>query len=164
MGHYIANVRDLEFNLFEVLELGTVLGSGRYGDLDVDTVRTMLDEVARLAEGPVADSFADADRNPPVFDPERHTITVPAELAKSVQAVKDAEWWRIGIAEEIGGVPAPAPLTWAINEILLCANPSAGFFWALGPAMAHALAVEGTEQQRRWAAGAWSAAGRPPWC
>ena len=56
----------------------------------------MLDEVARLAEGPVAESFADADRNPPVFDPDRHTISVSAELAKSVQAVKDAEWWRIG--------------------------------------------------------------------
>jgi alkylation response protein AidB-like acyl-CoA dehydrogenase len=152
LGHYIANVRDLEFNLFEVLGLGNVVGSGRYGDLDVDTMRTMLDEVARLAEGPVADSFADADRNPPVFDPQRHTITVPAELAKSVQAVKDAEWWRIGIAEEIGGMPAPAPLTWAINEMLLCANPSAGFFWAVGPAMANALAVEGTEEQRRWAA------------
>ncbi|MBV9513743.1 MAG: acyl-CoA dehydrogenase [Mycobacteriaceae bacterium] len=152
MGHYIANVRDLEFNLFEVLRLDTVLDSGRYGDLDVDTVRTMLDEVARLAEGPVAESFADADRNPPVFDPKNHTITVPAELAKSVQAVKDAEWWRIGLAEEIGGVAAPAPLTWAINEMLLCANPSAGFFWALGPAMANALAVEGTEEQRRWAA------------
>jgi len=25
-----------------------------------------------------------------------------------VQAIKDAEWWRIGIAEEIGGVSAPA--------------------------------------------------------
>ena len=152
MGHYIANVRDIEFNLFEVLKLGKVLDAGGYGDLDTDTARTMLNEVARLAEGPVADSFADADRNPPVFDPENHTITVPAELAKSVQAVKDAEWWRIGIAEEIGGVAAPAPLTWAINEMLLCANPSAGFFWALGPAMAHALAVEGNEEQRRWAA------------
>ena len=139
MGHYISNLRDIEFNLFDVLRLGEVLGSGRYGDLDVDTVRTMLDEVARLSEGPLADSFADADRNPPVFDPEHHTITVPAELAKSVQAVKDAEWWRVGIAEEVGGVPAPAPLTWAINEMLLCANPSAGFLSALGPAMAHAL-------------------------
>jgi alkylation response protein AidB-like acyl-CoA dehydrogenase len=151
LGHYIANVRDLEFNLFEVHGLGNVLGSGRYRDLDVDTVRTMLDEVARLAEGPVAESFADADRNPPVFDPENHTITVSAELAKSVQAVKDAEWWRVGIAEEIGGVAAPGPLTWAINEMLVCANPSAAFFWALGPAMAHALCVEGTEEQRRWA-------------
>jgi len=141
LGHYIANVRDINFNLFEVLNLGEVLDAGRYGELDSDTVRTMLDEVARLAEGPVAESFADADRNPPVFDPDAHTISVPPELAKSVQAVKDAEWWRIGIAEEIGGVPAPAALTWAIHEMLLCANPSAGFFYALGPSMAHARAI-----------------------
>ncbi|MGO4442843.1 acyl-CoA dehydrogenase [Mycobacterium sp. 2YAF39] len=152
MGHYIANVRDIEFNLFEVLGLGSVLDSGGYGDLDVDTVRTMLDEVTRLAEGPVAESFADADRHPPVFDPQTHSISVPGELAKSVQAVKDAEWWRIGIAEEIGGVPAPAPLVWAINEILLSANPSAGFWWALGPTMANALYIEGTDEQKRWAA------------
>ena len=152
MGHYITNVRDIEFNLFEVLNLGDVLASGGYGDLDVDTVRTMLDEVARLAEGPVAESFAAADRHPPVFDPDRHTISVPGELAKSVQALKDAEWWRVGIAEEIGGVAAPAALTWAIHEMLLCANPSAAFWYALGPAMANALYVEGNEQQKRWAA------------
>ena len=152
MGHYIANVRDLEFNLFEVLGLGAVLGSGRYRDLDVDTVRTMLDEAARLAEGPIAESFADADRNPPVFDPASHTISVPAELAKSVQAAKEAGWWRMGIAEEIGGVPAPSPVTWAINEVIHCANPSAAFFYNLGPAMANALYIEGNEQQRRWAA------------
>ena len=152
VGHYIANVRDIEFNLFEVLGLGSVLESGGYGDLDVETVRTMLDEVARLAEGPVAESFASADRHPPVFDPQTHSISVPGELAKSVQAVKDAEWWRIGIAEEIGGVAAPAPLVWAINEILLVANSSAAFWWALGPAMANALYVEGTDEQKRWAA------------
>jgi alkylation response protein AidB-like acyl-CoA dehydrogenase len=152
VGHYITNVRDIEFNLFEVLSLGEVLASGGYGDLDVETVRTMLDEVARLAEGPVAESFASADRYPPVFDPDRHTISVPGELAKSVQAIKDAEWWRIGIAEEIGGIPAPAPLTWAIHEMLMSANPSAVFWYALGPAMAQALYVEGNEQQKRWAA------------
>src|SRR5947207_10207965 len=36
--------------------------------------------------------------------------------------------------------------------MLLCANPSAGFWWALGPAMALALYVEGNDQQKRWAA------------
>ena len=152
MGHYISNVRDIEFNLFEVLNIGDILAAGGYGDLDVETVRMMLDEVARLAEGPVAESFAVADRHPPVFDPEQHTISVPSELAKSVQAIKDAEWWRIGIAEEIGGVPAPAPLVWAVMEMMLSANPSAGFWWALGPAMAHALFIEGNEQQKHWAA------------
>ena len=79
-GHYIANVRDLEFNLFEVLRLGEVLDGGGYGELDTDTARTMLDEVCRLAEGPIAASFADADRNPPVFDPAEHCIVVSDEI------------------------------------------------------------------------------------
>ena len=151
MGHYIANVRDLEFNLFEVLDVGAVLGAGRYSDLDEDTVRTILAEAARLAEGPVAESFASADRSPPVFDPAAHAISVPAELVKTVQAIKDAGWWRLGLAEEIGGMPAPPPLTWAVAEMIFCANPSASFF-NLGPVMANALYIEGNEQQRQWAA------------
>ncbi|MGY4783371.1 acyl-CoA dehydrogenase family protein, partial [Rhodococcus opacus] len=77
MGHYKSNVRDLEFNLFEVLGLEQPLSEGVWGDLDADTVRNMLSEVARLAEGPLGKSFADADRNPPVFDPENHTVTLP---------------------------------------------------------------------------------------
>ena len=151
MGHYIANVRDLEFNLFEVLGIGAVLGTGGYRDLDEETVRTILAEAARLAEGPVAESFAFADRNPPVFDPAEHTISVPDELAKTVAALKEAGWWRLGMAEEIGGMPAPPPLAWAVNEMLICANPSANFF-CLGPFMSQALYIEGNEQQRRWAA------------
>ncbi|HTX95276.1 MAG TPA: acyl-CoA dehydrogenase [Mycobacterium sp.] len=151
MGHYIANVRDIEFNLFEVLEVGAVLGAGRYGDLDEDTVRTIVAEAARLAEGPVAETFAFADRNPPVFDPATHTISVTPELAKTVEAIKDAGWWRLMLDEEIGGMPAPPPLAWAVNEMIICANPSANFF-CLGPVMAQALYVEGNEEQRRWAA------------
>jgi len=151
LGHYIANVRDLEFNLFEVLDVGAVLGAGQYSDLDVDTVRTILSEAARLAEGPVAESFAFADRNPPVFDPDTHTITVPPELAKTVQAIKEAGWWRLSLDEQIGGMAAPAPLAWAVNEMIFCANPSANFF-GLGPLMAQALYMEGNEEQRRWAA------------
>jgi alkylation response protein AidB-like acyl-CoA dehydrogenase len=151
VGHYIANVRDLEFNLFEVLDIGAVLGTGGYSDLDADTVRTILAEAARLAEGPVAESFAFADRNPPVFDPAEHTISVPGELAKTIGAIKEAGWWRLGLPEEIGGMPAPPPLAWAVNELIFCANPSAAFF-NLGPVMAHALYIEGNEEQRRWAA------------
>jgi alkylation response protein AidB-like acyl-CoA dehydrogenase len=151
LGHYIANLRDLEFNLFDVLDVGAVLGTGQYRDLDADTVRTILAEAARLAEGPVAETFAFADRNPPVFEPAEHTISVPDELAKTVHAIQEAGWWRLGLDEEIGGMPAPPPLAWAVNEMIICANPSANFF-NLGPVMAQALYIEGNEQQRQWAA------------
>ena len=106
MGHYKANVRDLEFNLFEVLDLGSVLGNF---DLDEDTARSMLAEAARLAEGPVAESFADADRNPPTFDPDSHSVTLPEPFKQAVRAWQAAGWHKIGLAEEVGGIPAPAP-------------------------------------------------------
>ncbi|MUM35304.1 acyl-CoA dehydrogenase family protein, partial [Mycolicibacterium sp. CBMA 361] len=67
MSHYIANVRDLEFNLFEVLPLAAALDEGGYGDLDTDAARSMLDEVGRFAESVIAEPFVEADRNPPVF-------------------------------------------------------------------------------------------------
>jgi Acyl-CoA dehydrogenase N terminal len=69
MGHYKANVRDLEFNLFEVLELEKALATGEFGDLDGEAIRQMLAEAARLAQGPLAESFADGDRNPPAIRP-----------------------------------------------------------------------------------------------
>nr|WP_232425677.1 acyl-CoA dehydrogenase N-terminal domain-containing protein [Mycobacterium sp. JS623] len=40
-SHYPANVRDLEFNLFEVLDLEKVLATGEFGELDGTTVRDM---------------------------------------------------------------------------------------------------------------------------
>ena len=69
MGHYKANLRDIEFNLFEVLGRQELLGSGPYDEIDHDTAREMLAEVARLAENELAASLVDSDRNPPVFDP-----------------------------------------------------------------------------------------------
>ena len=58
MGHYKSNVRDLEFNLFEVLDIENALGSGQFGDLTSDAVRDMLRQAAEQAEGPLAESFS----------------------------------------------------------------------------------------------------------
>ena len=150
MGHYKSNVRDIEFNLFEVLGIGELLDAGAYGDLDTDTVRNILAEVARLAEGPVAASFADADRNPVEFDAPNHAVVVPEPLRKTVEAVNEAGWSRLGLPEGMGGVPAPAPLVWAIGEMLVAANGSASFF-NMGPLMASVLYTIGNEQQKHWA-------------
>jgi alkylation response protein AidB-like acyl-CoA dehydrogenase len=151
MGHYIANVRDLEFNLFEVLDLEKVLATGEFGDLDGATVREMLHEAARLAEGPLADSFADADRNPPSLDPQTHDVALPETFKKSVRAWNDAGWVRVGLHEAIGGLSAPASVGCAINEFLFGGQPAA-FFYLVGPPMLDVLYRVGNAQQRHWAA------------
>ncbi|MBF6451725.1 acyl-CoA dehydrogenase [Nocardia elegans] len=154
MSHYKANLRDIEFNLFEVLGIGALLEAGAYGDLDTETARGMLTEVQRLAEGPVAESFVDADRNPISFDAAKHEVIVPDPLRKTVAAVNEAGWSGLGMPEDMGGVDAPSPLIWAIQEMLVAANNSASFF-NMGPLMHQVLYREGTEEQRRWAEHAW---------
>ncbi|WP_033246340.1 acyl-CoA dehydrogenase [Nocardia carnea] len=151
MGHYQANLRDIEFNLFEVFELGKLLDAGAYGDLDTDTAREILAEVKRLAEGPVAESFAAADREPVEFRPETHSIDVGEPLTRTILAIREAGWNRLGKPEEMGGMPAPAALIWAVSEMITCANPAAIFF-DMGAAMAQVLYGIGNEQQKHWAA------------
>ena len=150
MGHYKSNVRDLEFNLFEVFALEKALASGEFGDLDGESVRQMLVEAARLAEGPVAESFAESDRHPPTFDPQTHAVTLPEPFKKSLRAWQQGEWFRIGLDESVGGVPAPAMVSWAIAEFALGANPAVFLFLA-GPQFANILYHIGNEQQRHWA-------------
>ncbi len=150
MSHYKSNVRDLEFNLFEALKLDEVLGTGAFDDLDGDTVRAMLAEAARLAEGPVAASFAETDRTPPTFDPATGTVTLPEAFKESVRAWHEGDWTRVGIAEEIGGLPAPSMVSWAIAEFILGAQPAALMYLA-GPVFASILHDLGTEEQKHWA-------------
>ncbi|MCK8670887.1 acyl-CoA dehydrogenase [Rhodococcus sp. HM1] len=151
MGHYKSNLRDLEFNLFEVLKIQTLLEAGKFGDLDEDTARGILAEVKALAEGPAAEAFADTDRNPPVFDPETHSVSLPEGFKKAFRAWWDAGYWSMGIPEEIGGTDAPRALLWASNEMMLGAQPAA-FMYAAGPAFAGVLFENGTDEQKKWAA------------
>ncbi|MFD3913655.1 acyl-CoA dehydrogenase [Streptomyces sp. NPDC058603] len=151
MGHYKSNLRDIEFNLFEVLGRDKLYGSGPFAEMDVETAKSILEEVTRLAENDLAESFADADRNPPVFDPETNTAPVPAAFKKSYQAYMDSEYWRLGLPEEIGGTTSPRSLIWAYAELLLGANPAV-WMYASGPAFAGVLFEEGNEAQKKVAA------------
>jgi alkylation response protein AidB-like acyl-CoA dehydrogenase len=150
MSHYKSNLRDIEFNLFEVLRRQDLLGAPPYADLDEDTVRSILDEVNRLATGPLAASFAETDRNPPVFDPATGTVRMPEGFKRSYRTWMDAEWWRLNVAPGLGGIGAPRSLAWSVAEMVLGANPAI-WMYASGPSMAQVLWLVGTPEQQRFA-------------
>jgi len=150
MGHYRSNLRDIEFNLFEVFHREDVLGTGPYADLDADTVRSILTEVEHLASTELAASFADADRHPPVFDPAAHTVKLPESLKKSYRAYVDAGWGALDLPAEIGGTPTPPSVRWAIAEMVLGSNPAVHLY-ASGAAFAHVFWTLATPEQKRWA-------------
>jgi alkylation response protein AidB-like acyl-CoA dehydrogenase len=150
MSHYKSNLRDIQFNLFEVLRRQDLLGQPPYDELDEETVRGILGELERLATGPLAESFADADRNPPVFDPATHSVRIPGSLRKSYRAFMDAGYYRLSLPADLGGTGAPRSLNWAMAELILGSNPAV-WMYASGHTMARVLWDLGTPYQKRFA-------------
>jgi alkylation response protein AidB-like acyl-CoA dehydrogenase len=148
MGHFKSNLRDIEFNLFELLNRQELLGAEPFGEVDEETARGILDEVNRLAMGPVAESYADADRNPPVFDPATHSVAMPEAFKKSYQAFVDAEWFRLELPPELGGTCVPRSLAWSVAELILGANPAVWMYSTVG-SFSHALWLMGTPAQKK---------------
>ena len=150
-SHYKSNLRDIEFNLFEVLGRGEVYGTGDYADMDVDTAKSVLSEVERLAVEDLAPSLIDSDRNPPVYYPDTFTATLPESFKRSYKQFMDAEWWRLGLPTELGGTPTPRTLRWAVAELVLGANPAV-WMYSSGADFATVIWTLGTEEQRKIAA------------
>jgi len=150
MSHYKSNLRDVEFNLFELFGRQELLGTGPFAEVDEETARDMLAEVNKLALGPAAASFVDSDRNPPVFDPADGTVTLPEAFKKSYHTVMDAEWWRLSVPPELGGTVVPRSLQWGIAGFLLGANPAL-WMYANGATFAKILWELGTPEQQDFA-------------
>jgi alkylation response protein AidB-like acyl-CoA dehydrogenase len=148
MSHFKSNVRDIEFNLFEVFGTDEVLRHPPFDELDEDTARGIIREVAKLAEGPLAASFVDGDRNPPVFDPDTHSVKVTESVKKSFQALLDSEWWRLETIPELGGQLAPRTVVWAVAEQVLGANPPLHMYMAGAP-FAGILYKNGNDAQKK---------------
>jgi hypothetical protein len=95
MGHFRSDLRDIEFDLFEVFGVQHEAAAPDV-ETDVDTLRGLLRELDRLATGPLAEGFAEADRHPPVFDPATASVTLPEPVKRAYRLLWDGEWWRLG--------------------------------------------------------------------
>ena len=150
MSHYIANLRDIEFCLFDLLGREKVMGTAPYGDVDRDTAVGMLEEMKRLCENDLAASFVEGDRVGAILNKETGNVTLPESFKKSYKAYVDGEWWRLDAPVELGGMKVPPSVRWAMAEMVLGSNPAIHIY-ASGYAFAQVAYVLGTEPQKKMA-------------
>ena len=75
---------------------------------------------------------------------------MPEGFKKSLRAVIDGGWDRVGLDEALGGMPAPQALMWALNEHILGANPAVWMYGG-GAGFANIFYDQATEEQKKWA-------------
>ncbi|MBL8601084.1 MAG: acyl-CoA dehydrogenase [Myxococcales bacterium] len=161
MHHYKSNLRDLYFNLFEVLEVGEkTLGRGRFDAMDEASARELLRALEKVCANEIASSFAAADLDPPYLDAEG-VVRVPDALKRSIEAHHEGGWHLLEVPQHLGGAGAPPSVVWAAFEMVVGANPAAAFY-LFGSFIARVIDRLGTPSQRarflpqmldqRWAA------------
>ncbi len=149
MSHYKPNLRDLEFNLFEVNRIQDYLGTGDWSELDEETARDILAEIERLAREVFAESYVDQDRIPLELEDDGE-VHLPESVKAGVRAFKEGGWNRLGLPVEMGGMPVPPSLIWATQELQLAANTTVAWY-AGGALFAGVLFKEGTPDQKELA-------------
>ena len=150
MSHYKANLRDIEFCLFDLLGAEKIMGTSVFSEVDRETSMGMLEEMKRLTENDLAASFVDGDRIGTDFNKATGDVKLPESFKKSYKAYVDGEWWRIDAPVPLGGTKLPASVRWAIAEMVLGSNPAIHIY-ASGYAFAHVAFMLGTEEQKHFA-------------
>ena len=137
--------RDLEFQLYEWLDVGTLTKASRYADHGRETYDAVLDACERLANEKFAPHYQKADRIEPQFDGD--LVTVIDEIGPALQAFAEAGLPAATQDYERGGMQLPTVIEKAAWSYLCAANISTTAYPLLSLANARLLLHHGNAAQ-----------------
>ncbi len=147
--HYKHNLRDIQFNLFEFLDIAsTSLGKKPFGDFDEAAARQTLETLAPICVDGLGGSFHEGDVVPLVLDKQTGNVTLPKGTKKSFDVYYEAGMNALDLPPHLNGVGAPPSFSWAAFEMVVGANPAVAFY-VLGNVLARIIDQLGTEAQRK---------------
>ncbi len=145
-SHYKPNLRDLQFNLFEFLDIGrTSLGRPPFGDMDETAARQALETFTQVCTNELAASFSESEHTPPRL--EKGEVTLPPGLQRAMAAYFDSGMNLLELPPHLGGLGAPPTVCWAAMELLAGSNPALTFY-TLGNLLSRVIDRLGTESQK----------------
>lgn len=142
----IVDRRELEFVLFELLEVERLLGRGRFSAYDLAAVGQMLDSAQQIAEELFLPIAAEVDAKEPFFSQGK--VVMPEGTGKALQAYAAAGLFALPFAEDLGGLQAPWFLHTAISGMFTAANVAVANYAFLTIAAANLLNAFGSETLR----------------
>jgi alkylation response protein AidB-like acyl-CoA dehydrogenase len=146
MDSLLINRRDLDFILFELLDIEGLLHRPRYADHSRDTLAAMLDTAYAIAEGEFAPHNRKADENEPRFEDGK--VRLIPEVAQALRHYIDAGFMAATADYDLGGMQLPFTLHQAAGAVFAAANTATRAYPSLTMAAANLLRHFGTPEQQ----------------
>ena len=141
--------RDLDFLLYELLDVQALCKREQFADHDRDTFDAVLEAARTLAREQFASHAAKLDANEPHFDGER--VHIIDEVKQALDAYIEGGFLGAAFPPEVGGLGLPYSVSQACAALFTAANVGTAGYPFLTAAAANLLRVVGSaEQQARY--------------
>lgn len=139
--------RDLDFLLYEWLDVEALTTRERFAEHSRETFDDFLDVSQQIAERDFAPHNRAGDLTEPTFDGER--VTVIPEVSRALKVFADSGLIAAGMDAEHGGLQLPHVVQRACFLWFQAANTATSAYAMLSSANAHLILAHGTEEQIR---------------
>lgn len=140
----VVDRRELDFVLFELLDIERLQSHPKYASYDRDAMRQMLDTAQGIAETEFLPIAAKVDADEPRF--ADGDVVLPAGIGQALGAYAQAGFFALPFKAEIGGLQAPWVLHTAASGMFSCANTAVTNYAFLTIAAANLLSAFGSEE------------------
>jgi hypothetical protein len=120
MAQLIADRRDIDFVLYEQLQIEQLFEKERYQDLNRKMADMVVTEARRFGLKEILPTYAEGDRAGVIF--ENGQVKVPACFYGPYKHYVDGEWIAMEEAPEVGGQGLPQIIAQAAREYIVGAN------------------------------------------
>lgn len=146
MAEFYADMRDLRFNLFDVLNIGALSKNPRFADADPATMNDILDAAEQQSREILFPCNADGDKIGVKFSNGK--VTMPPGFKEAYKAFSESGWNGLSFRPEEGGQGFPFSLHIASQELFTAANVNFMFTPGLTHGSVGLVLEFGTEEQK----------------
>ena len=146
MASYKAPLREIEFVLSDVLNVGQLSKLPGYEDATSETVMGLVSEAAKLLEEKLAPLNAAGDAGCKWNNGE---VTVPPGFKDAYDAYWKAGWMGVAAKTEYGGQGLPYTLSKVVEEMVCSANVAFALYPGLTTGCYEAIEACGNEEQHK---------------
>ncbi len=139
----IVNRRDLDFMLYETLDMHELLKSPRYSDYDRSAIDAVFDLAQSIAEDKFLSCASKGDAEEPAFV-DGAAVLIP-EIKHAVDAFREAGLSTTAYDTDIGGMQVPTMVDQALKGMFACANTAVFNYLFLSQGVANMLNACGSE-------------------
>ena len=147
MAQLIADRRDIDFVLYEQLQIEQLFEKERYQDLNRKMADMVVTEARRFGLKEILPTYTEGDRAGVRF--ENGQVKVPACFYGPYKHYVDGEWIAMEEAPEVGGQGLPQIIAQAAREYIVGANFAFAAFGILSHGTGKMIELFGTDQQKK---------------